>query len=77
MYPVKSPTYHAALILVFMFLFTGLIWLMKPVSMKDHWQLGYEQGRKDALKTNPVSEDLELTCASLWVGKQIRKQEPQ
>lgn len=52
------------------------LWYQRP-SMKDHWQLGYEQGRKDALKTNPVSEDLELTCASLWVGKQIRKQEPQ
>lgn len=77
MYPVKTPTFHAGIILMVLFLFTLFIWLMKPTSMKDQWQLGYEQGRKDALKTNPVSEDLELTCASLWVGKQIRKQELQ
>jgi hypothetical protein len=51
-----------------------LLWYQKP-SMKDHWQLGYEQGRKDALKTNPVSEDLELVCAGLWVGKQISKEQ--
>lgn len=50
-----------------------LLWYQRP-SMKDHWQLGYEQGGKDALKTNPVSEDLELTCAALWVGKQISKE---
>lgn len=51
-----------------------LLWYQRP-SMKDHWQLGYEQGRKDALKTNPVSEDLELVCAGLWVGKQISKEQ--
>ncbi len=50
-----------------------LLWYQKP-SMKDHWQHGYEQGRKDALKTNPVSEELELVCAGLWVGKQISKE---
>jgi len=51
-----------------------LLWYQRP-SMKDHWQLGYEQGRKDALKTNPVSEDLELVCAGLWVGKQIKREQ--
>lgn len=29
----------------------------------------YERGKKDALKTNPVSWDLEMTCAGLWVSK--------
>lgn len=30
----------------------------------------YNQGRKDALKTNPVSWDLEETCVGLWLGRQ-------
>lgn len=30
---------------------------------------GYEKGLKDALRTNPVSDDLEMTCAGLWFGK--------
>ena len=33
----------------------------------------YSQGRADALKTNPVSWDLEQACVSLWVGKQHAK----
>ena len=31
---------------------------------------GYQQGRKDALRMNPVSNDLEMTCAGLWFGKE-------
>ena len=42
-------------------------------SMKDHWQMGYEAGRKEALKTNPPSEELEMVCAGLWVGQQNKK----
>lgn len=33
----------------------------------------YNQGRKDALKTNPVSWDLEEACVGLWIGKQHAK----
>ena len=29
-----------------------------------------DKGRKDALKTNPVSTELEMTCAGLWMGQQ-------
>ena len=36
----------------------------------DH---GIKQGRKEALTTNPVSDELELVCAGLWVGEQNRK----
>jgi hypothetical protein len=34
---------------------------------------GIEQGKKKALNTNPVSDELEMTCAGLWVGEQNKK----
>ena len=30
----------------------------------------YKRGRADALKTNPVSFDLEQTCLEVWANKQ-------
>jgi hypothetical protein len=30
----------------------------------------YNTGRTDALRTNPVSADLEMTCLELWDRKQ-------
>jgi hypothetical protein len=30
----------------------------------------YKRGRKDALKTNPVSFELEQTCLEVWANKQ-------
>ena len=30
----------------------------------------YNTGRADALRTNPVSADLEMTCLDLWNRKQ-------
>ena len=39
--------------------------------------LGASEGRstalKEALHTNPPSEELEMVCAGLWVGEQNRK----
>ena len=34
---------------------------------------GEKLGIKKALNTNPVSDDLELVCAGLWVGEQNKK----
>lgn len=34
---------------------------------------GIVEGRNTALNTNPVSEELELTCAGLWVGELNKK----
>ena len=34
---------------------------------------GIAEGRSTALSTNPVSEELEMTCAGLWVGEQNKK----
>jgi hypothetical protein len=50
----------------------GYTYSTRP-SMKDHWQMGYQAGLKEALKTNPPSQDLEMACAGLWVGEQNRK----
>lgn len=30
----------------------------------------YQRGQKDALKTNPVSFELEQTCLEVWANKQ-------
>lgn len=35
--------------------------------------IGQERGIKHALNTNPVSLELELVCAGLWVGQQNSK----
>jgi hypothetical protein len=34
---------------------------------------GIAEGRNMALSTDPVSEELEMTCAGLWVGEQNKK----
>ena len=31
--------------------------------------LAYEQGRRNALSLRPISWDLEMTCAALWMEK--------
>jgi septation ring formation regulator EzrA len=33
----------------------------------------YQQGYKDALYKRPVSNDLEMVCAGLWVGQENAK----
>ena len=30
----------------------------------------YDQGQRDALRTNPVSMDLEMVCLGLWADRQ-------
>jgi hypothetical protein len=34
---------------------------------------GKAEGKKEALRVNPPSEDLEMVCLGLWVGEQNRK----
>jgi hypothetical protein len=41
--------------------------------LNDQYQLGYQEGVKTALKTNPPSEELEMACAGLWIGEQNKK----
>lgn len=48
------------------------LWI--PYKMDEAYAKGVAEGRRTALSTNPVSEQLEITCASLWVGEQAKKQ---
>lgn len=41
--------------------------------MEQRYQEGVAHGVKTALNTNPVSEELEMVCAGLWVGEQNKK----
>ena len=35
----------------------------------------YDRGKRDALRTNPVSMDLEMVCLGLWADKQPIREE--
>lgn len=47
------------------------VWITVSVVTPSVTQItsAYELGRKDALRLRPVSWDLEMTCAALWVQK--------
>lgn len=54
-------------------LILALIYSMVQNRFDDKYQAGYAAGLKEALKTNPPSEELEMVCAGLWVGEQNRR----
>jgi hypothetical protein len=62
-------TWHVMLLMVSMYglgLGTGLMpKKATPTEIID----SYERGRKDALRLKPLSWDLEMACASLWMSK--------
>ena len=41
------------------------------------WSGGYangvEEGRKNALKINPPSDEMDLACAALWIGEHSKR----
>ena len=39
------------------------------------YELGYEAGRKDALYSRPVSEELEMVCLGLWMASLPERKE--
>ena len=47
------------------------LWI--PHRMDQRYAEGVAEGRRTALHTTPVSEELELVCAGLWVGEQAKK----
>lgn len=49
------------------------VYLMFDFALERQYHKGYVAGHKAALITDPVSDDLELVCAALWVGQQNRK----
>lgn len=48
-------------------------YLLMSNQFDDKYKAGYAAGKREALKTSPPSEDLEMACAGLWVGEQNRK----
>lgn len=48
-------------------------YLLVNNAFERQYNRGFAEGRGMALKTNPPSEELELTCAGLWVGQQNKK----
>lgn len=51
----------------------AIIYLLIQNKFDDKYQSGYADGLKEALKTNPPSQELEMICAGLWVGEQNKK----
>jgi hypothetical protein len=51
----------------------GLVSVLTHGQMERKYQEGFQEGRKTAYNMHPVSEELEMTCASLWVGEQNKK----
>ena len=49
------------------------LWI--PHRMDQRYAEGLAEGRRTALHTTPVSDELELVCAGLWVGEQAKKQQ--
>ena len=55
--------------------------VLAAVILKNSWDThaqkkadaAYQQGYKDALYKRPVSDDLEMVCAGLWIGEQTKK----
>lgn len=58
-------------VLVFCIVATTL--LLFTHRMEQEYAKGVAEGKRTAFKTNPVSEELELACAALWVGEQAKK----
>jgi len=58
---------------ILVMLIIAVVYLLVSNRISDEYQAGYEEGMRVALKTNPPSQELEMTCAGLWVGEQNRK----
>jgi hypothetical protein len=51
----------------------GVVWLLADHQIDKAHVEGFKLGMHYALKSDPPSEQLEMTCAGLWVGKQNQK----
>ena len=51
---------------------TGIL-LGEQIGIKKGIAEGRSMALKEALRTNPPSEELEMVCAGLWIGEQNKK----
>jgi hypothetical protein len=58
---------------IFILLVIAVAALWIPHRMEQEYARGVAEGRRTALHTTPVSEELEMVCAGLWVGEQAKK----
>lgn len=62
--------------------FFTVLFTLASLKVKDHFSgpettvdpaiviKAYNAGKKDALRTNPVSMELDMVCLELWINKQ-------
>jgi hypothetical protein len=76
--PLSLREFIAGNIVVMAIFFSGMIYVLNDESTlnmhQKGFELGYKQGKLDALRTNPVSVDLEHACTSIWISEQITEQ---
>ena len=58
---------------VLSFCVAAIVVLYVSFKMDQKYAEGVAYGKSIALNTSPVSEELEMTCAGLWVGEQNKK----
>lgn len=58
-------------IFILIVVMVAALWI--PHRLEQEYARGLMEGRRTALHTSPVSEELELVCAGLWVGEQAKK----
>jgi len=51
----------------------GLGYFLIDNALERQYNRGFAEGRNIALKTNPLSQELEMVCAGLWIGEQNKK----
>jgi hypothetical protein len=51
----------------------GTFYILVYGAIERSYARGFAEGRGIALKTNPPSEELEMTCAGMWMGQQNQK----
>jgi hypothetical protein len=56
-----------------LFCVVATTFLITSHELDVRYERGLAEGRRTALHTNPVSEELEMVCAGLWVGEQAKK----
>ena len=61
-----------AVVVLFLLGCVGLVYL-GYLQGREAYVAGYDQGYKDALYKRPVSDELEIVCAGLWIGQETLK----
>jgi hypothetical protein len=76
--PLNLREYVAGMLIAVAVFFIGITYVLNAEDTLNMYskgfETGYRQGKLDALRTNPVSVELEYACTSIWVSEQITEQ---